>query len=112
MADGKKKDDAPAAQPQADARKGLGLRLVPSGDSDQPVFANVCSVNVAPGVAFIDFGFLEPAVLSALPRVAKQGGKLPERIDGKLAVRVALGVDALSSLHQQLGRVLSAAKPK
>jgi hypothetical protein len=62
MADSTKKDDAPAAQPQAEARKGHGLRLVPRGDSDQPVFANVCNVNIAPGVAFIDFGFLEPAV--------------------------------------------------
>ena len=87
--------------------KHLGLRLAPVEGSDQPVFANVCSVNVSPGVAFIDFGFLEPAMLAALPRVARSGGKLPERIEGKLAVRVALGVEALASLHQQLGRVLS-----
>ena len=88
----------------------LGIRLAPVGDSDQPVFANVCTVNVSPGVAFIDFGFLEPGMLAALPRVAKAGGKLPERIDGKLAVRVALGVEALASLHQQVGRVLAAAR--
>ena len=109
MAEAKgKKDSEPAAEPAAAERKPLGLRLVPSGDSDQPVFANVCNVNVAPGVAFIDFGFLEPAMLTALPRVARQGGKLPERIEGRLAVRVALGVEALASLHQQLGRVLAA----
>ena len=108
MADAKgKKDSEPAAEQTAE-RKPLGLRLVPSGNSDQPVFANVCNVNVAPGVAFIDFGFLEPAMLTALPRVAKQGGKLPERIEGRLAVRVALGVEALASLHQQIGRVLAA----
>ena len=105
-----KKDNEPAAAQPAGERKPLGLRLVPSGNSDQPVFANVCNVNVAPGVAFIDFGFLEPAMLSALPRVAKQGGKLPERIEGRLAVRVAMGVEALASLHQQLGRVLAAAQ--
>jgi hypothetical protein len=109
MADAKgKKDSEPAAEQTAAERKPLGLRLVPSGNSDQPVFANVCNVNVAPGVAFIDFGFLEPAMLTALPRVAKQGGKLPERIEGRLAVRVALGVEALASLHQQIGRVLAA----
>ncbi len=50
---------------------------------------------------------LEPAMLAALPRVAKEGGKLPERLNGKLAVRVALGYDAMSNLHQQLGRVLA-----
>jgi hypothetical protein len=107
MADAKGKKSEQAAEQTAE-RKPLGLRLVPSGNSDQPVFANVCNVNVAPGVAFIDFGFLEPAMLTALPRVAKQGGKLPERIEGRLAVRVALGVEALASLHQQIGRVLSA----
>src|SRR5262245_32030856 len=108
-AKGKKDVEQPAAQTEGE-RKPLGLRLLPSGDSDQPVFANVCNVNVAPGVAFIDFGFLEPAMLTALPRVAKQGGKLPERIDGRLAVRVALGVEALASLHQQVGRILAAAQ--
>ena len=46
-------------------------------------------------------------MLSALPRVAKQGGKLPESINGKLAVRVAMGYDGLANLHQQLGQVLN-----
>jgi hypothetical protein len=111
MADTKSKKDGESAATQPGAeRKGLGLRLVPVGNSDQPVFANVCNVNVAPGVAFIDFGFLEPAMLTALPRVAKEGGKLPERIEGRLAVRVAMGVEALASLHQQLGRVLASAQ--
>src|SRR5262245_6071621 len=85
----------------------LGIRLMPAGNSDQPVVANYCSINVAPGMAFIDFGFLEPSMLAALPRVARSGGKLPERINGRLAVRVALGYDALAGLHQQIGRVLT-----
>ena len=57
-------------------------------------------------MVFIDFGFLEPAMLSALPRVAKQGGKLPESLNGKLAVRVAMGYDGLANMYQQLGQVL------
>jgi hypothetical protein len=85
----------------------LGVRLTPLGNSDQPIVANYCLINVAPGMAFIDFGFLEPAMLAALPRVAREGGKLPERVNGKLAVRVALGYDALAGLHQQIGRVLT-----
>jgi hypothetical protein len=104
---GKKDTGQPAAAAAGAKPTQLGLRLAPVEGSDQPVFANVCSVNVSPGVAFIDFGFLEPAMLAALPRVVRSGGKLPERIEGKLAVRVALGVEALASLHQQLGRVLS-----
>ena len=93
-----------AAQPKS-AR--LDVRLVPVGNSDQPVVANYCSISVSPGIAFIDFGFLEPGMLAALPRLAREGGKLPERLNGKLAVRVALGYDAIAGLHQQIGRVLT-----
>jgi hypothetical protein len=87
-------------------RATLGIRLAPVENSDQPVLANYAQVNVLPGMAFVDFGFLEPGMLSALPRVAKQGGKLPESINGKLAVRVAMGYETAASLHQQLGRLL------
>ena len=84
----------------------LGINLVPAQQSDQPVLANFSLVNVAPGMAFIDFGFIEPRLLAALPNLALAGGKMPERIDGRLAVRVAIGFDAVQSLHQQLGRIL------
>ena len=104
---GKKEPDSPvgAAGPASQTRQ-LGIRLVPVENSDQPVVANYCSINVSPGMAFVDFGFLEPGMLAALPRVARSGGKLPERLNGKLAVRVAMGYDALANLHQQLGQVL------
>ncbi len=116
MAEAPKKDtqdkeaasSAIPAEKQAGAQNTqLGIRLVPVENSDQPVVANYCTINVSPGMAFIDFGFLEPGMLAALPRVARSGGKLPERLNGKLAVRVALGYDALANLHQQLGQVLT-----
>jgi hypothetical protein len=84
----------------------MALRLMPVRDSDQPIVANYTALNVAPGMVFIDFGFLEPGMLAALPRVAREGGKLPETINGKLAARVALGYDAVAGLHRQLGSVL------
>ena len=79
-----------SAQAQQPRTIGLGVRLVPAGDSDQPRVANYTSLTLAPGMAFIDFGFFEPAMLAALPRVAQQGGKLPEAINGRLATRVAI----------------------
>ena len=116
MADtkGKKQDEAQAA-PQAAAtggaspggEKSLALRLTPVRDSDQPIVANYTALNVSPGMVFVDFGFIEPGMLAALPRMAREGGKLPETINGKLAARVALGFDALAQLHQQLGKVLA-----
>ena len=110
MADAPKKDDKPAATSASTTtgtRQRMGVRLAPVNNSDQPVLANYATVNVAPGMAFIDFGFLEPGLLAAIPRVAKQGGKLPESVNGKLAVRVAMGYDGLAGLHQQIGRVLA-----
>ena len=86
---------------------GLNIRLAPVNNSDQPVLANITRVNGAPGMVFVDFGFLEPAALSALSRLAQTGGKIPENLNGKLAVRVALGFDTLAALHQQLGQVVA-----
>lgn len=86
---------------------GLGVRLTPVDDSDLPVVSNYTALNVSPGMAFIDFGFIEPGVLAALPRMVQQGNKLPENINSKLAVRVAMGYEALSNLHGQLGQVLA-----
>jgi hypothetical protein len=105
-----KKDEVAAA---AKTTTSLAIRLLPVENSDQPVLANYANVNVAPGMVFIDFGFLEPAMLQALPRVAKAGGKLPESVTGKLAVRVAMGLDGVSMLHQQLSRLIASAnKPR
>lgn len=109
MAEAPQKDDKPAAtraDTTAGTRQRMGVRLAPANNSDQPVLANYVTVNAAPGMAFIDFGFIEPGLLAAIPRVAKQGGKLPQSVNGKLAVRVAMGYDGLAGLHQQIGRVL------
>lgn len=86
---------------------GFNIRLTPVGNSDQPVLANFTRLNGAPGMVFVDFGFLEPAALSALSQLARAGGKIPETLTGRLAVRVALGYDTLAALHQQLGRVVA-----
>ena len=44
------------------------------------------------------------------PRVAKEGGKLPESINGRLATRLALSYNTLANLHQQLGNALQGPK--
>ena len=100
---------ASAAAAPAAARQ-MSVRLVPVGNSDQAVVANYSTINLAPSMAFVDFGFLEPAVLAALPRLARSGGKMPEKLNGRLAVRVALGYDSIAGLHQQLGEVLKGLK--
>jgi hypothetical protein len=112
MADAKskKEDEKPAAAPdtaKAADRQRLGIRLQPVDNSDQPVVANYTNLNIAPGMVFIDFGFLEPGLLTAIPRVARSGGKLPESVNGKLAVRVAMGYDGLANLQQQISQLMA-----
>lgn len=98
---------AAATAGQENKNIGLGVRLTPVDDSDLPVVANYTAINVSPGMAFVDFGFIEPGMLAALPRMVQQGSKLPENINCKLAVRVAMGYEALSNLQQQLTQVLA-----
>jgi hypothetical protein len=91
-------------------RTSIGIRLQAVNNSDQPIVANHTSLHPASGMVLIDFGFIEPSVLAALPHMAKQGKKLPETMNGKLAVRVALAPEALASLHRQLTQLLSVGK--
>lgn len=107
MADPNAQTLVPSAAQGENKTIGMSVRLAPAGNSDQPVFANFTNVNVSPGTVFIDFGFLEPGVLSALPQMVKDGNKLPETLNGRLGVRVAMGLDAMANLYQQLGRVVT-----
>ena len=92
-----KSTEAAAAQPLH-----RGLRLQSANQSDQPLFSNFTTVQGAPGMVFLDFGFLEPATLPSLARLAKSGGKMPESINGRLACRVVLGLDSAVQLVRQL----------
>ena len=103
---GQRGDSAAIPQPTQQDQT-LALRLTPVNKSDQPVLVNTSNVQLAPGMAFIDFGFIEPGLLAALPRVAQQGGQLPKEINGRLAVRVAMGYDGLAQLQQQLTRAMA-----
>jgi hypothetical protein len=99
--------NAEKPEPQPKKRDGVSVHLIPVNNSDQPVFANYAMMNLAPGTAFIDFGFVEPAVVAALSQMTQTGGELPEAVSGKLAVRMAVGYDMLVNLHQQLTQVLT-----
>jgi hypothetical protein len=77
-----------------------------SDQSDQPVSANYTTVGVAQGIGYLDFGFLEPSALGALARSAREGKEVPKSLNGRLAVRVALPLDVLQRLQEQLQQVL------
>jgi hypothetical protein len=84
----------------------LNVRLKSVDHSDLPHQANYSHVGVAQGIAYVDFGFIEPAVLAAIAKTAKDGHAAPKGLDGALVTRVAMGVDVLARLHQQIQQVL------
>ncbi len=90
----------------AGSRTAVGVRLIDS-PTGQPVLANYASASPANGLVLIDFGFLEPAMLNALAKAAKSGGKVPKAVQGNLGARVALTPEAARALMQQLGRMMA-----
>jgi len=84
----------------------LNVRLKPSEPSAHPRATNYTTVGVAQGIACVDFGFIEPALLAAIAKTAKAGQAAPKGLEGSLVTRVAMGVDVLARLHQQIQQVL------
>ena len=89
-----------------DATIALNVRLKPSDSSAHPRAANYTNVGIAQGIAYVDFGFIEPALLAAIVKTAKDGQAAPKGLDGHLVTRVAMDVGALARLHQQIQQVL------
>ena len=84
----------------------MNVRLKPSESSAHPCATNYTNVAVAQGIAYVDFGFIEPALLAAITKTAKDGQAAPKGLEGYLVTRVAMGVDVLARLHQQIQQVL------
>ena len=84
----------------------LNVRLKPVESSAHPLATNYTNVSVAQGIAYVDFGFIEPALLRAIAKTARDGQAAPKGIEGQLVTRVAMGLDVLARLHQQIQQVL------
>ena len=96
----------------------LNVRLKPSEPSAHPRATNYTNVGVAQGIAYVDFGFIEPTLLAAITKTATDGQAAPKGLEGALVTRVAMSVEVLARLHQQIQQVLVSlrdalqAKPK
>jgi len=84
----------------------LNVRLKPSEPSAHPLATNYTNVGVAPGIAYVDFGFIDPTLLGAIAKTSKDGQAAPKGLEGHLVTRVAMGVDVLARLHRQIQQVL------
>ncbi len=90
----------------------VNVRLKSVGQVEQPTLVNYSQVGLVQGLAYVDFGFLEPALLGAVAQRAQKGDTLPMQVEGTRAVRVALPVDAVVRLYQQLQQVLVSIQPQ
>jgi hypothetical protein len=84
----------------------LNVRLKASEPSAHPRATNYTNVGVAQGIAYVDFGFIEPTLLVAIAKTAKDGQTAPKGVDGTLVTRMAMPLESLGRLHQQLQQVL------
>jgi hypothetical protein len=84
----------------------LNVRLKPSESSAHPRATNYTNVGVAQGIAYLDFGFIEPALLAAIAKTAKDGQAAPKGLEGAFVTRAAMSVDVLARLHRQIQQVL------
>jgi hypothetical protein len=58
------------------------------------------------GIAYVDFGFIEPTLLATIAKTAKDGQAAPKGLEGTIVTRVAMDLDVLARLHQQMQQVL------
>ena len=84
----------------------LNVRLRSNDSSGHPRATNYTNVGLAQGIAYLDFGFIEPALLSTIAKTLKDGQVASKSIDGQLVTRIAMGVDVLTRLHKQIQQVL------
>lgn len=91
------------AKPTAPA---FDVRLKSNDSSGHPRLANYTKIAVAKGIAYADFGFVEPALVGAIANRAANGQAVAEGIEGLLVARVAMDMDVLIRLHRQVQHVL------
>jgi len=90
---------------------GVNVRLHPVEQSDQPIASNFATVTVAQGIAYVDFGFIEPTMLAKVMVDSQNGKTLPEQVEGKLVARVSLGLDVMARLQGQMQQVFLNIRP-
>ena len=84
----------------------LNVRLKPSEPSAPPRATNYTNVGVAQGIAYVDFGFIEPTLLAAIVKTAKDGQAAPKGLEGTLVTRVAMGVRRKKRCQEQFAKSL------
>lgn len=83
----------------------INIRMQQGEHAGQPIYANFVSVQPGQGVVIVDFGFLDPQTVATINRLARSGEKMPDSVGARMACRMALSADAVTSLAQQLAQL-------
>jgi len=97
----------PVPPARSRSTRGVAVQMSASAESEVPVFSNFVTVNAGAGTAMIEFGFIDPVAITNASQAALAGKPLPAHLEGRLAVRVALGYDTLANLHKRLTQALA-----
>ncbi len=85
------------------------LKFLRTASSELPLAVNCAAAHITQGTAYIDFGFLEPELLIAFTDKFKAGEKLPDEVEARHVVRVAMSPEGVRYLAMQLNDVLTKA---
>lgn len=83
----------------------INVKMQQNERTSQPIYANFTTVQSGQRVIIVDFGFVDPQLISALNRMAKSGEKTPDTIDATMSCRIALSIETASQLAQQLNQL-------
>lgn len=64
-------------------------------------------MGILQGIAYLDFGFIEPTILAGIARTATDGQAAPKGMEGHLVTRVAMDVGVLMRLQHQIQQALT-----
>lgn len=86
----------------------VSVRMQQGEHTGQPIYSNFTAVQTSQGVVILDFGFLDPQAINALNKMVKSGEHVTNPITAKLSCRMAISIDAINQLSQQLNQLFSA----
>jgi hypothetical protein len=86
------------------------VRLRAGEQAGTPKFANYSQVGVANNIAYVDFGFVEPASVAQAARNQGTEKEKPRALEGTAVTRVAMGLRELQQLHHQIDRIMTTLK--
>ena len=86
------------------------VRLRGSEQIGQPKFANYSHVGVSNNMAYLDFGFIEPAHIAQASQRSSEKNGAGKSLEGTTVTRVAMGLIDLLRFHQQVNGIIAALK--